>query len=215
MPRDLSVRCSCGALRGVVRGVTGDSGNRVICYCDDCQSFAHFLGHPDQTLDTHGGTDIFQMSPAHLKITQGAERLACMRLTPGGLLRWYADCCKTPVGNTPASRHVPFVGLIHTFNDHASDGGSRGEALGPVRARVQARFAKGDRDALDANDRAPLSLIFRFARMVLMARLRGEHARSPFSDDQTRVPIARPRVLTTEELCLVETARDATETDAG
>ena len=196
-------------MRGVARGVSGDRGNRGVCYCDDCQSFAHFLGRADEILDTHGGTDIFQMSPVHLELSEGKERLACMRLTPGGLLRWYADCCKTPIGNTLASRQIPFVGLIHSFVDHAGDGRSRDDTLGPLRMRVNARFAKGDRSALDAHDRAPLSALLRLAWLLLSARLRGEHARSPFFDPATGEPVATPRVLTVDELRAVERAREA------
>ncbi len=82
MPTDLPIRCSCGALRGIARGVSAKRGNRIVCYCDDCQSFAYFLEHPDRILDSHGGTDIFQMSPARLEISEGADQLVCMRLTP-------------------------------------------------------------------------------------------------------------------------------------
>src|SRR5688572_12534539 len=104
MAADLPVRCSCGTLRAVVRGASGGRGNHVVCYCDDCQSFAHFLERADDTLDAHGGTEIYQMSPARLEIIDGADRLACVRLAPKGLLRWYAACCRTPIGNTLASR---------------------------------------------------------------------------------------------------------------
>lgn len=209
MPTDLPVRCGCGSVRGLVRGASGERGNRIVCYCDDCQSFAWFLGGSDRILDAHGGTDIFQMSPARLELTQGAGHLACVRLNSGGLLRWYADCCRTPIGNTLASRQVPFVGLIHSFVDHASDGRPRDEVLGPVRARIQARFAKGDRSRLDAYDRAPPLLLLRFARILLGARLRGDHARSPFFDPSTGEPRSTPRILTQDELRTVESARDA------
>lgn len=192
-----------------MRDVSGDQGNRIVCYCDDCQSFAHFLDGADQILDAHGGTDIFQMSPAGFEITQGGDHLACMRLRPGGLLRWYADCCRTPIGNTLGTRQVPFVGLIHSCTDHTSHGRTRDEALGPVRARVHARFATGDRAALDAHDRAPASMLLRFAWIVLKARLRGDHRRSAFFDDRTGDPTATPHVLTEDELRRVETARDA------
>ncbi len=216
MPTDLPIRCSCGALRGTARGVSGKRGNRLVCYCDDCQSFAYFLGGlggTSETLDAHGGTDIFQMSPAHLEFEKGVEHLACVRLRPGGLVRWYAACCKTPIGNTLASRQVPFVGLIESCTDHESDGRSRDEVLGPVRARVNARFARstpeGDRAQLDAYDRAPASLLLRFGRILLMARLRGDHARSPFFHPQTGELRATPRVLTQDELREVEATRDA------
>ena len=200
MPADLSVRCACGVLGGVVRGASRGRGNRVVCYCDDCQSFAHFLAGADWILDGHGGTDSFQMAPGCLEINAGREQLACMRLRPGGLLRWYARCCNTPVGNTLATPRVPFVGLIHSCTDHGSDGRSRDEALGPVRARVHARFALGDRAALDAHDRAPLSMLARFVWMILRARIRGEHAPSPFFDAETGEPSTRPHTLSQDEV---------------
>ena len=34
--------------------------NRVVCYCDDCQAFLHYLKRAD-LLDAHGGTDIVQV----------------------------------------------------------------------------------------------------------------------------------------------------------
>ena len=196
MPADLPVRCSCGVLRGVARGVSGDRGNHIVCYCDDCQSFAHFLERAEETLDAHGGSEIFQMSPARLEITAGADRLACMRLTPGGLLRWYAGCCRTPIGNTLASRQVPFVGLVLACVDHTSR-----EALGPIRAHLNARFAKGRLE--HASNRVPAAILLRLLRISLAARLRGDHRRSPFFEATTGAPISPPRVLTAAELAAV------------
>ncbi len=209
MPTDLPVRCACGALRGIVRGLSGDRGNRVVCYCRDCQSFAYYLGRADQILDPHGGTDIFQTSPARLEFTEGGDRLACMRLTPGGLLRWYAACCRTPIGNTVARRQVPFVGLIHSCMDHTSDGRSRDEALGPIRARVHVRSAKGDPRPPGAPQRAPVMMIPRFLWMILVARVKGDHVRSPFFEPTSGAPVTTPHVLSAEELAEVQAARDA------
>jgi Family of unknown function (DUF6151) len=61
-------------------------------------------------LDVHGATDVIQTSPAQLTLTQGQEFLACMRLTEKGLLRWYAACCSTPIGNTLPNYRMSFVG---------------------------------------------------------------------------------------------------------
>ena len=168
----------------------------MVCYCDDCQSFAHFLERAKDTLDSHGGTEIFQMSPARLEITAGIDRLACMRLTPSGLLRWYSACCRTPIGNTLASRQVPFVGLVVACVDPTAR-----EALGPIRARGHARFAKGT--PVGAHRSFPVSVIARLSWISLAARLRGDHRRSPFFDAATGAPIAPPRVLTVAELAAI------------
>lgn len=201
---------------GVARGLSADVGNRLTCYCDDCQSFAWFLstrGGPavGSILDAHGGTEIFQLSPARLEFRDSRGELACVRLTPRGLLRWYARCCRTPVGNTSPSQKLPFVGLIHSCLGDAPDGHSRDEVLGPIGAGVHARFARGDRTALDAHDRASAQLLARFAKIVAGARLRRDQRRSPFFDAESGVPVATPQVLTSAELREVEAARDASD----
>jgi hypothetical protein len=207
-PIDLPIGCSCGALRGFVRGASRNSVNRCVCYCDDCQSFAHFLECSDRILDPHGGTDIFQTSSGRLEFSKGTERLSCVRLTEKGLLRWYASCCNSPIANILPSRQVPFAGVITNCAAPPTDGPSCEALLGPIRARVNARFAKGNREKLDAYDRAPASMIFRLFGMLIQARLRGEHAHSPFFDPTTRQPITTPHVLTAEERLEVETRRD-------
>jgi hypothetical protein len=208
----VEVGCDCGAVRGEAR-ITPETGNHLVCYCDDCQSFAHFLRRAGDVLDAHGGTEIFQMSPARLSITEGRDRLACLRLRPDGLLRWYADCCRSPLGNTHASGKVPFVGLFCCAVGPPS--ADVEAALGPVRARVNARFAQGDVTESEAAPRWSLPMILRFARIVLGAWLRGDRRRSPFFDPRTGAPVALARVLTDAELSEVEAARDAGAGAAG
>src|SRR5687767_12724189 len=123
MPNDIPLRCACGTLRGTALAVSPDTGNRVLCYCRDCQAFARFLARPD-IMDDKGGTDIFQMAPGRVRITAGADALRCVRLSEKGIHRWYCGECKTPVGNTGGAS-IPFVGLIHSFMDHAGDGRTR------------------------------------------------------------------------------------------
>lgn len=209
-PVDLLIRCTCGALRGTLCDVSRESGNRCVCYCDDCQSFAHFLERADEILDANGGTDIFQTSSGRLEFSEGLEQLACMRLTESGMLRWYAACCRTAIGNTPGTSRVPFVGLIHSCVDHATQDRSRDETLGPVRMRGFARFAKGDRSKLDAHDGAPSSMGTRVTEILQKALERGEQNRSPFFNVSTGEPCVSPRILTAVELREVEAARDAT-----
>ena len=199
MPNDLTICCSCGALQGVAQGVSGKRGNHAICYCDDCQAFAHFLGRAQEILDPHGGTEIFQMSPARLVIETGADRLACMRLTPRGLFRWYVACCNTPIANTLPTNKVPFVGLIHLCVQRPPEDPSLQAALGPIRARVHRRFARGDPTALPASTDSLPFMLLRFAGLLLMWRLRGDHRRTPFFEPNTGKAVAVPRVLSLAE----------------
>ena len=101
-------------MRGVASDVSPSSGFRFVCYCKDCQAFARFLERPD-VLDPAGGTDIFQMPPGRVKLTAGADALRCLRLSDKGVLRWYSDCCRTPIGNTAPSPRFPVIALIHSF----------------------------------------------------------------------------------------------------
>jgi hypothetical protein len=124
-------------------------------------------------------------------------------------VRWYASCCSTPIGNTLVTRQVSFVGLIHRSVVAGWSDRARGEAIGPVRGGVQARFAQGDRARLDAHDDAPLAQLFRFVPLLRMARMRGDHKRNPFFDPETGELTVAPRVLSPEELASVEAVRDA------
>ena len=67
---------------------------------------------------------------------------------------------------------------------------------------------EGERTELDAHDRAPLSQSFRLVPMLLLARLRGDHAQSPFFDASCELRV-EPRVLTDEERQDVERRRDS------
>jgi hypothetical protein len=186
---EIALRCRCGTVRGVARGVTPGSVNRLFCYCDDCQAFAHHLGRADEVLDPHGGTEITQMSQAMVAFTAGTDRIAAMRLTPTGLLRWYAACCETPIGNTLNSRAVPFIGLIHAFIDAPS------EALGPIRGRGWTKHAKGGRTAVPQDGLPEIVMVARMFAKMARWRLRGDHKRSPLFDAATGAPLVEPRVL--------------------
>lgn len=101
--------CRCGQVRGWVNDASPRSANCVVCYCRDCQAFAHALGRPD-ILDAKGGSDVIQIAPATLTISEGEGQVAAKRLTERGLYRFYASCCRTPLGNTPGAS-IPLIGI--------------------------------------------------------------------------------------------------------
>ncbi|HET8746610.1 MAG TPA: DUF6151 family protein [Ramlibacter sp.] len=105
-------QCACGKLQGEIRQPR--HGVRAVCYCRDCQAYAHLLQRADQVLDASGGTDVVATPASNVAITAGREQLACVSLSPRGLLRWYAACCGTPIANTPRNWKLPYVGLVHT-----------------------------------------------------------------------------------------------------
>ena len=101
----IPLRCRCGQVQGEVG--TANTYVRATCYCKDCRAFAQWLGTPG-LLDDAGGVDLVAMAPSQVRFTAGEAHIACMTLTPRGIYRWYADCCRTPLGNTfgPAGRCV-------------------------------------------------------------------------------------------------------------
>lgn len=195
VPHDLSLRCRCGHVRGLAKEVAPSAGFRLVCYCRDCQLFARLLERPD-VLDAAGGTDIFQMPTGRVKLVAGADAVRCLQLS-GRVFRWYADCCKTPIGNTAGPR-FPVVGLIHSFMSHGADGCSGDELLGRVRCRIYERSATGP---LSPNAPPPpsASLFALRATRLLGWWLRGLGRPNPFFDEHTNAPLSAPRVLTQRE----------------
>lgn len=181
------IQCQCGKLRGSVE--TGHTMNRGVCYCLDCQAFARFLQRQQDILDEAGGTDVVQIEPKHVSFHQGHQYLACMRLSPKGLLRWYASCCNTPIGNTLPNAKASFVGLIHSCLE--SDGLSLDKSFGPVSVRVNTRHARGDsKPRTTGFKRAALRILI----MLVRGRLDGSYRKSPFFGPDGG-PVARPTVI--------------------
>ena len=196
--QDLPLRCRCNHVRGVANDVSPSTGLRFVCYCTDCRAFARFLERTDG-LDAAGGTDIFQMPSAHVKITAGADAMRCLRLSPKtGVLRWYTDCCRTPIGNTAATPRFPIVALIRTFVDHEADGRSRDEVLGPPLCRIYERSAIGPLSP-DGPPPPSFGVFAGRASKLLGWWLRGLSRPTPFFDDRTKAPRAVPRILTQSE----------------
>lgn len=197
-----SIRCHCGKLKGTLDRTS--EVNRCVCYCADCQAFARFLKQENEILDEKGGTSIIQTIPANITFTEGIENLTCMRLTTNGLLRWYAACCNTPIGNTPSTPNLSFIGLIH--NCLSSDQTSLDTAFGPIRMYVhtQSAVASQLRFALNGEDKPKpagvLSGTLRVLGMILRARLDGRYKQNPFFVVESGTPIVTPKVLSDEEL---------------
>lgn len=186
---ELTLRCRCGKVRGVVRDASPRNGRHVVCYCDDCRAYARWLGS-DGILDAHGGTDIFQTTPSRVRIDEGAAELRCVRLHEKGLHRWYTACCRTPVGNTLGSARAPFVGLVQPFM--TTEG--REAAIGPA-AGVQARFALNGKPE-GAHETVSVGVIAGTAWFLLRGALTGGHSPSPFFEGGK--PRVEPEILTPE-----------------
>jgi Family of unknown function (DUF6151) len=177
----------------MVTNVSPKTVNRVVCCCDDCQAFAHRLGRGD-LLDTHGGTDIVQTAPATVSFIEGQEHIAGVRLAPKGLYRWYATCCKTPLGNT-VSPAIPFVGIVaQAFESQMQ---TPDDLFGPPIGRIFGKYAVGR--VPEASSRINASLMVRALWLVLGWRIRGRAWPHPFFDRATRMPRYPVTVLSLQE----------------
>lgn len=190
----LSLSCECGKVKGIAKDVTPTTGNHVVCCCCDCQSFAQHLNKKKETLDDFGGTDIYQTSQSQLDITQGAEYLACLRLTPKGITRWYTRCCNTPVGNTLNGK-MPFIGIIHTFIEHDDNSMAK---LGPVSAYVQTQHATKTPSYPQHHAKFPLGVTLKILSKIVMWKLKGMGQPSVFYDTNLQINI-KPTIISEQK----------------
>lgn len=186
----IPLRCRCGTVRGTL-----DPGRvyaRATCYCKDCRAFARYLGAAD-VLDAAGGTDIAPVAPSALRITDGVAHVACMSLSPNGLLRWYASSCRTPLANTPREPKLPYVGVVSACLDAPPQ--ALDAALGaPARVVIQAASATAP---VKPKRLAYAVAIARIVAGVMGAWLRRDRV-SPFFDAGGQ-PLRTPHVITREE----------------
>lgn len=192
MPSDLPLACRCGHVRGIAHGAAPSAGFRFVCYCQDCQAFARFLERPD-VLDAAGGTDIFQMAAGRVRLTAGTDALRSLSFS-GKVLRWYAECCRTPIANTAATSRFPVVALIHSFIGGEADGRIRDEVLGPPLCRIYERSATGPLPS-DAPPPASLRLFVLRALRIFTWWRPGHSAAHPFFHHRTGAPLAPVRSL--------------------
>ena len=179
------VSCRCGAVKGELSA--GGTHNRLICYCKDCRAFARYLAETPDILDTQGGTEIIQLAQARLRFTQGEDQLAAVRLSDKGLIRWYAGCCRTPIGNTLPNAKLSFIGMIHSCLDKGRLTQDFGESV----ALVHTQSALGEPKP---EQRGFLRVGLKMAWILLSNWLGGGYRRSVLFDGVGR-PLVEPNIL--------------------
>lgn len=151
-----------------------------MCHCRDCASFARHLGREDYL--ENGGTELFQCLPDDIVFDSGKDHLKVLRLSPSGLMRWYAGCCNTPIANT-LPRNLPFAGVI--LPKGRTDFG-----------RLKC-VHKGEQAPMPTTDRGVGPAVFKLFRRMVVALVSGRTS-SPFLD-QDKSPVVTPQILTKED----------------
>jgi hypothetical protein len=188
----LALRCACGSFEGRVDAP--ERAGRAICYCRDCRAYARWLGHPERTLDAAGGTDVVATAPRLVRFERGSEHLRCMSLGPRGLYRWYAGCCRTPIGNTPRDPKLSYVGLVREVVAAAPE--ALDAAVGPPVTRISADSALA---RVAPTPMHTLRAVAKIARGVGGARLSGRWRENPFFRLGSAEPVVAPTVLSLAE----------------
>jgi len=195
MSEDIELVCRCGSIHGWARGIAPNLVNRAVCYCDDCQAFLHYLGRAD-LLDAHAGTDIVQLPPNAIVYDRGAERIAGVRLTAKGMHRWYASCCKTPLGNT-LTPVVAFIGMPLEVFRGAPDAERREAVFGKPRGFAGGKFAVGGTP--EGLQKFPAVMFAGVILRVVSWKLRGRAWPHPYFEKASGGPSHPVTVLTARE----------------
>ena len=189
------LQCRCGVFRGHV--VPSPTATRAVCYCNDCQAYARYLGTTG-VADEDGGTEVVASLPQYVHFSAGLDVLTCMSLSDGGLLRWYASCCNTPVGNTPRNPKVPYIGLVHSCLEN--DLTSIESSFGKLHIAVNTKSARNN---VRSTPIASTIGILRLMTAALGAQLSGAYKHNPFFVHGGRTPVHSVRVLSEAERELV------------
>jgi hypothetical protein len=191
------LQCQCGSLSGEVSDT--HFSMHAVCYCKDCTSYAFHLGAQERVLNALNGTDIVATQSKNVAFTNGVENLACMSLSPNGLLRWYAKCCNTPIANTQRDWRVPYVGLVHACLEKPLE-----KSFPPVQMHVGTKSAKGKPPS---TRRAQMAAVLGFMPKILWARIVGSYKQTPFFLP-SGAPMVEVKVLSSAER---ERARSAAQ----
>jgi len=187
----IRVRCHCGKLQGELD--TGAVAARAKCYCKDCRAFARFLGNEVEILDGAGGTEVAAALPSGLRFTQGLDQLACMSLSPKGLYRWYAACCRTPIGNTPRDPKVSYVGIVRACLDATPAELDAQLGASHINANTESAYRK-----ISKTPGGTALALVKIGSKVLSARFGGGYRNNPFFESGSATPVRQPEVISKE-----------------
>lgn len=190
---NLRLQCQCGALYGQVSHT--ERALRGLCYCKDCRAYSHHLGQASVGHDALGGVEFVATQAQYVALTGGTQHLACMSLSPKGLLRWYAKCCNTPIANTMRSWKFPYAGLIHTCLK--ADPASYERAFPRLQMRVNTGSAKEAPPGGMAF--STITALMGFMPRVLVSGVNGSYRQTPFFNAPAGTPKVEVAVLSKAE----------------
>lgn len=191
----MDIQCECGKFRAKLKAFPHSTPGRLVCYCDDCQTYLRYLKRTD-LLDANGGTEVIPAYPADVEILRGHEHLKCIRLSPGGTFRFLASCCNTPIAN--ARPGAPWAGFLRGVYTNGGGAQALDHVLGPVRSRIMGRYAQGIPPA-GTSKKFDLKAILTVLPFMVKGKWQGKSMPSPFFAEDGVTAIAVPHVLSEAE----------------
>ncbi|MEO1110228.1 MAG: DUF6151 family protein [Pseudomonadota bacterium] len=180
----LAFSCICGEVTGRIKPQGLKHGSHAVCFCADCRAGQLYFKQPDPA---PGPVEVFQIAPHELIFETGSENLAAIKLSPNGMLRWYAACCNAPLAATPNTPKFPFVGFIAARLSDTT-------ALGPITTRAYIPTSGGKHK--HAGIRAAIVAML---KRVAKSRLSGKWKQTPFFDVATGEPVVSPKLIDKSE----------------
>lgn len=168
MAQNVPFGCSCGAVRGVLRGTTPRAGGHVHCYCEDCRAAAVWAGDADVG---HAGIHYYQTTPDKVEFETGLAELRVFQWKKGRLLRWYAPCCGATFFNTLDSPKWAFASINTARFDNP-------DALGPAKAYAFKPMPNGKSKTVGLRH-----FMIGFLRRTIWKRISGTWRNTPFFDE--------------------------------
>ena len=114
------------------------------------------------------------------------------------MIRWYASCCATPIGNTMATPKASFIGLIHTCLDRSQVDKDFGTNVAVLNTDTALGKPK-------PKQRGLVGVIARFMWIVGTNCLNGRYRKSQLFN-ASGLPRVGPRVLKADELASLKNA---------
>ncbi len=185
----MHISCDCGSFKARLTAFPKNTPGRLACYCNDCQAFSNRINRSD-VLDPYGGTEVIPAYPSDFKVIEGKQHLKCYRLSAKGLYRWTANCCNSPIANTPPG--FPWLGLFHTAYKNVDPQSL--DSLGEIKSRIFGRDAKGDPPFAIAENLG-LKAVITVLPFVIKGKLFNKSKDSEFFESDGRTPVSTPEIL--------------------
>lgn len=183
MGEDVIFSCECGQIHGVLRDVSAKAGTGLLCHCSRCRAAEVFLDQADPEDD---GVALFQTTCDRVVFAAGANQMYAFSFEEGGVIHWYAKCCKVPLFNTLATPETGFVSVL-------VDRVTPKDPLGPIRALLYKDNGKGKQVHKGLH-----RVIAGGTKRAVRMRMSGKWKCSPFFG-KSGAPISRVHVLSDVE----------------